>query len=124
MEANPFNINKIAKLVRLPLASVLLRINPAPFKDDRKSVLSKNDFPRASRQELHDNGIWPFRPLYGEGVYNNEMNILEDAEIKLLPYREKRKEKPILDRLDEMLLLRGVKGLKVKIFGIFLTFRV
>lgn len=108
LREKPFTISKINKLNYLPCASCLVRIRRAPFKEDLKTVMNLQEHRHLGRKKLSKMGIWPPRPLYAQGLYNNDMQTISDNDKKLFVYRASRPAVPILDSIDQVLRLNNI----------------
>ena len=69
-----------------------------------------------SREQLNKMGIWPYRPHYGEGRYNNRMNIVNSYQMDLFEHRKKREPEDILEATKLAIKLRGEEPPSVFIF--------
>jgi hypothetical protein len=101
----PFDLAKIEKLTILPCASVLVRIRMAPLSADFKSVLNKNDVPKADWKKL---GIWPTRPEYPTRAYNTIHCQIKDDEKRLFMFRDSRAEQPLVEEANILLRVAGI----------------
>jgi hypothetical protein len=104
------------KLVELPCASTLLRIRLAPLSDDLKRVLSINDVKQLPRKEWEKMGIWPRRPNYAAGKYNNKNNIVSESDFKLFKFRQIREQVNVNDTLNFLLRVNGINKEMVILF--------
>jgi hypothetical protein len=112
----PFNKEKINKLENLPCASVLIRVRLAPFKDDMKTVLGKNDVPKA---EWVSKGIWPPRPDYRTGEYNSDDIKPRAAEMKLFGLRAQRAPISLSQRAAELKAKNGKENEEMNARGLW-----
>lgn len=113
------------KLVELPCASTLIRIRLAPLSDDLKRVLSIKDVKGLKRKDWERMKIWPRRPLYSQGKYNNKMNIVSESDFKLFKFRQIRELVNINDTMNFLLRVNGINKEMVRNhfnFAQFLTF--
>ena len=62
--------------------------------DDWIRVLGKDDVPK---HQWRSKGIWPKRPLYGLGKYNNSLCHMRENEKNLFGFRDARYDPPIND---------------------------
>ena len=108
LRVKPFNITRIMKLVELPCASTLIRLRLAPLSDDLKRVMSLEDVKHLPRKDWEKMGIWPRRPLYEQGSYNNKMNIVSESDFKLFKFRQVRELVNCNDTLNYLLRVNGI----------------
>jgi endonuclease III-like uncharacterized protein len=80
----------------------------APQSDDLKRVLSLSDFSHLKRKQLDKMGIWPRRPEYSSGVYNNKMNLISEASKNLFEFRNKREAVSIKETFNYLLKVNGI----------------
>jgi len=77
-------MDRLAKLDRLPTATLLVRTVLAPMSDDGLKPLSMNDY---SQKDWETKGILQRMPPYGTGYYNTDLCPIRDTEKDLYNYR-------------------------------------
>ena len=75
--------------MKLPCASILVRVAHAPLSDDGLRRLGLSDFPE---KEWAKKGVWIPRPIYPTGVYNSSFCQIRDSEKELFILRQGRIE--------------------------------
>ena len=75
----------------------------APLSEDGLRTLNIKDFP--DKREWEKRGLWPPKPLYETGVYNNQFCPVRDSEKELFIHRLTRVQTSIRDAA--YLLVKG-----------------
>jgi hypothetical protein len=79
----------------------LVRVNLAPRTADNFKILSTKDFPESEWEKL---GIWPKRPEYPDGVYNNALCFITETEKELFEILKDRPPIYLLDKAIETVI--------------------
>ena len=102
-EETPFYYSNFVNLMRVPTATMLIRILLAE-KNKQGKPKNLEDYPPEHQM---DEAFVP-TPEYKDGVYNNEyFNIEKKMEAKIMKLRRKRPNPPLMDVFNELLVRMG-----------------